>query len=304
MRVGIIDIGSNTIKLLVADVGEDVTFIHEKYLDLRMGTALGSDSPMNIPIDTIEAAAVAAGDLVKDAQEHGAERIKIVATSAVRDAQNQQHFADAIYSVIGHKLHILSGMEEARGICRGVALDEALLRHPEFLLADLGGGSLELIHYRRPDVIAENSMQLGAIRVTEKFIGDPHQPIIEAEANNVQAHVAQVINAAGFLLENSRTLVGTGGALSLTRRLYAEEQKLSDTESSYIPISYLRNAYRKIASLTSEHRCATVNISPGRADIMPVALLTLITLAELVGVDGYQHSRLNLRYGVAAEFIL
>src|SRR6185369_16463559 len=114
--------------------------------------------------------------LLGDATEFSREKIVLVATSAVRDAQNGADFRARVRAATGHEIRILSGDEEANLIGRGLTSDPALRDLRDFYVFDLGGGSLECLAFRDRRVEQAVSLQLGCVRLTEKFVADPAQP--------------------------------------------------------------------------------------------------------------------------------
>src|SRR6185369_13404451 len=127
--------------------------------------------------------------LLGDATEFSREKIVLVATSAVRDAQNGAEFRERVQAATGHEIRILTGEEEANLIGRGLTCDPALRELKDFYVFDLGGGSLECLAFRERKIVQANSLQLGCVRLTEKFIKDVSAPLQQNELTALAVHV-------------------------------------------------------------------------------------------------------------------
>ena len=199
-RVAVIDVGSNSIKALVArkaDGAFGIERVFEETLEVRISQGIGGEPPM-LRADRIEAGLEAVGKLWKDCQHHGPlADLQIVATSAVRSAANGHVFMEAVRALTGMSPVILTGAEEADGIANGVRTDPAIeTRLDDFTVFDLGGGSLELIRFEHHGVTDRTSLPLGSVRLTEQFLSNPAGPIPAIEAEALSEHVRRHIIAA------------------------------------------------------------------------------------------------------------
>jgi exopolyphosphatase / guanosine-5'-triphosphate,3'-diphosphate pyrophosphatase len=305
--VAIIDIGSNSIKVLVAHRAGDgrIAPLKIRTIDARISAGISRDAPrladegMARGIEAIRA-------LLADAAEFSPGRIRLVATSAVRDAQNGAEFRARVRDATGHEVRVLSGHEEAGLIGRGLTCDPALREQRDFYVFDLGGGSLECLAFRDRTIEQAMSLQLGCVRLTEKFVADPTQPFSEAEAGRVVAHTRDVFASAGFAFSLPRhaVAVGSGGTVTTARTILGNREGRSFEETSpVITTAELRQLLAWLAALPLRNRKQISGLPPGRADIFPVALATLVALADIGGFSAYQNSVYNLRYGVAAELL-
>ncbi|MGA2853402.1 MAG: hypothetical protein ABSE90_04655, partial [Verrucomicrobiota bacterium] len=143
VRRAVIDVGTNSIKLLVADVrGRDVQPVHEESRQTRLGK--GFYETHRLQPEAVACTAEAVREFARTAREKNADSIRVFATSAARDAMNPADLTDAILRASGLKTEIISGAREAEWAFRGVTTDPELARHP-LLLLDVGGGSTEFI---------------------------------------------------------------------------------------------------------------------------------------------------------------
>lgn len=302
----VIDVGSNTIKLLVArrsPAGIERT--HARTLEARLGAGLGRDRPRLAP-DSLARGIDAVRLLAAEARFHGAEAMAVVATSAVRDAENGPDFAVAVTQATGLSLRILSGLEEARLIARGLRSDPELAAADALALFDLGGGSLEALEFRGAEVRCALSLPLGCIRLTERFVADPSLPLSETIRRTIAGHAIAVALAAGLRRDALRDLpvAATGGTVNTARAMRAAAAGIGLEDSApEIPVAFLRELLDRVCPLSLAARQALPGLSAARADVFPAALATLIAMAELTGCETFRHSWYSLRHGVAAELL-
>lgn len=302
MRIGVIDIGSNSIKLLVAETGSTLAALYQTTLETRISAGISKDQPV-LSQAAMKAATEAVVKLVGEASRFSPESFAIVATSAVRDAVNRKEFVQRIEDATGHRLRVLSGEEEAAYIGRAITTDPALTAYPAFTLCDLGGGSMEFIRLENGAITEKVSLQLGAVRLLERFVNDPAEPLPARTAARIADYVRAKVAESGFSgLKNQHTLAATGGAFNVARAVRASWLGRSYAEtSSVITVNYLRYLSEELSAATLQERQRIPELPDARADIMPVACVILLTVAELAGTDHFVHSLHNLRYGIAAE---
>lgn len=300
--VAVIDIGSNSIKLLVAS-GPGLQVLQEITEETRISTGIGKG---NLRLDP---AAIKAGVESVERLYHAAARFRpkhfaIIATSAVRDAENRAEFLDPIERITGIRPVTLSGDEEAQYIGLGVASDPHIDATKPFYLLDLGGGSLELLEFNEGRVLQKTSLQLGAVRLKEKLLKNPAAPMTKDEIVEVAEYVSEAVAVSNFSFRNPGALVGTGGAMTVTRIVLAKQRGLSLRDSPpSMELQEMRQLFEELASMSLQERSELRSLPAARADIMPVALLTLTTLMELAAASSIVHSFYNLRFGLAAELL-
>jgi exopolyphosphatase/guanosine-5'-triphosphate,3'-diphosphate pyrophosphatase len=307
MRAAVVDVGSNSIKLLVADglPAGGITEVLSKTLEARIGTGIGSAEP-SLSEQGMERGIAAIGELVGDARRLGAEKYDAVATSAVRDAANGAAFRDRVLGETGLSLRILSGTEEADGIGRGLMTDPALAGLRDFHVYDLGGGSLECLSFRNRTLGSAVSLQLGCVRMTEMFVALAEGPVAPSELAAIASHVTAILTRSGFALPVApgTAVVGTGGTLTTVRAILAAREgipfKASDTT---VRVASLRELLSLLAPLDIKARRAVPGLPAARADVFPAALATLVALANLGTITAFRHSLRNLRWGLAAALL-
>ena len=303
--VAVIDIGSNSIKLLVASPTADggITTLAWRTVDARISAGISQAEPQLAP-EGMQRGVDAVKTLLEDAKPHAPSQLILVATSAVRDAKNSAEFRDRVRAETGHEIRILSGAEEASLIGRGLLCDPALRDLQSFYVFDLGGGSLECLSFRERKLEQSASLQLGCVRLTEKFVADTAKALTRTPKYKVMQHVHDelVRGTFQFNLPANAVAVATGGTASTIRGIFgAREGKPLEQTDSYLPLTQLRLLLTRISRMTLDERKQVPGLPPPRADIFPTALATLIVLADVAAVPGFRHSLYNLRYGVAAE---
>jgi exopolyphosphatase/guanosine-5'-triphosphate,3'-diphosphate pyrophosphatase len=305
--LAVIDIGSNSIKLLVAEPrklgGLELRVLFQEALEARISEGLGQERSQ-LSEKGMAAGVAAIKHLVELARPYAPAHWRVVATSAVRDAANRADFIARVQAVTGTPLEILSGDDEARLIARGIQTDPSLGGAREFCIADLGGGSLECVRYEKAAIAQAVSLQLGAVRLTEKFVARPRSPFTDAARAAVAGETLRQLTASGFQFLPGGLLVGTGGAFTVARAILAYRHGFTAKETwpAELARADLAALLDEIAPLTVEERVKIPRLTPVRADIMPAALTTILTLMDFAHVGRVVHSFHNLRFGVAARF--
>ena len=303
--VAVIDVGSNSIKVLVAAAAADggLTILRTRTLDARISAGISQAAPR------LSAAGLAAGldairTLLEDVAPLAPAATVLVATSAVRDARNGEDFRASVLAATGHGLRILSGDEEARLIGRGLTSDPALARLQDFYVFDLGGGSLECLAFRNRQIACTASLPLGCVRLTEQFVADPAGPLAPAARQSIRQHVSDSLARSpfAFSLPPGAAAIGTGGTFSVARAILAARSVPAAVDvPPSVTAAQLRALLDWLGALPLAERQAIPGLPAARADVMPVALATLDALAGLGGLTTFRHSFYNLRYGLAAE---
>ena len=303
--VAVIDIGSNSIKILVAQrtsEGKSISLFY-KTLDARISAGISQALP-RLSEDGMARGLAAIKELLTDAAAFVPVKTILVATSAVRDAANGAEFRQHVFNETGYGVRILSGDEEANLIGRGLTCDPALTGLSDFYLFDLGGGSLECLSFRNRTISRALSLQLGCVRLTERCVADPKKAFTDEARLRVSEMAREHFAKSGFAFDLPATAiaVGTGGTLTTARAiLAAREGKTLDTVGTTVTVFQLRELLALIGSVDLETRRRIPGVPAGRADVMPAALATFIALAEFAGIKAFTNSLYNLRWGVADE---
>lgn len=302
--VAVIDIGSNSIKVLVAyrDETGQVQALKSKTLDARISAGISKDKPV------LSEAGMARGlaairELLADSAAFLPSKTVLVATSAVRDAGNGADFRTRVKAATGHEIRILTGDEEANFIGRGLTSDPALTDLRDFYVFDLGGGSLECLSFRDREIAQGLSLRLGCVRMTERFIKDPAAPLVSTEATALALHVRDELKRSGFRFSvTAPPAVFTGGTMSSVRAIKGARHGLTLEETpAVVGVDTMSALLDELAPLDLAARKQLPGLPPGRADVFPAALVTMLTVADYAHIDRFHHSLHNLRWGIADE---
>ena len=302
--VAVIDIGSNSIKVLVAmrEAAGQVVALTNRTIDARISAGISHSTP-RLTDENMALGLAAIKELLATAAPFTLGRIQLVATSAVRDASNGSEFRETVRRETGHEIHILSGEEEAAGIGRGLTCDPALASLQDFYVFDLGGGSLECLAFRARQPMEEVSLQLGCVRLTERFIGNSSDPLSAESLAQISAHTKTEMAAFSFPLSTAPA-IGTGGTVTTVRSLLgARLGLLFEATPPTVTVAQLRELLNLLAPMSLVQRQQVPAMPATRADVFPVALATLIAVAEAGGLTEFRHSLYNLRYGLAARLL-
>jgi len=306
MTVAAIDIGSNTIKLLVAgaDAAGLPRAVAQHTLEVRISAGIGAEGSSRLREGSMHAGVEAIAELLEAARAHQPRVTRIVATSAVRDAVNRQAFASLLRERLGVELEVLSGPQEARLIARGIGTDPALAAFPAFSVIDLGGGSLECIRYRERVLEQAVSLQIGAVRMTERHVPDAEAPFPAAARERIHRAVLDALDASRFAFIAGAPLVAAGGAATVTRAILAAKAGRDILRfDPRMPAAALQELLDEVSPLTLRQREALEGLPRNRADIYPAALVILLACARTAGAAALIHSFHNLRWGLAAELL-
>jgi exopolyphosphatase/guanosine-5'-triphosphate,3'-diphosphate pyrophosphatase len=306
--VAVIDIGSNSIKILVARRGAHggVEPLKTHTIDARISAGISQAHP-RLTDEGMARGLEAIQLLLADAATFAPARIALVATSAVRDAQNGSAFRAQVRAATGHEIRILTGEEEANLIGRGLTCDPALVALRDFYVFDLGGGSLECLAFRDRRIEEAISLQLGCVRLTEAFVADPAAPFSEAARSAIAAHTRTTLARTPFrfALPGSTIAVGTGGTVTTVRAILgARVGKTVEQTDSTVTVAELRELLGWVGAMPLPARKQIPGLPAARADVFPAALATLIAVADSGGIASYRNSFYNLRYGLAAEALV
>jgi exopolyphosphatase/guanosine-5'-triphosphate,3'-diphosphate pyrophosphatase len=302
--VAVIDIGSNSIKILVARRSPDglPVSLHTATVDARIGAGLGQKQP-RLSAEGMGRGLAAIAELLAGAAPYAPAEFILVATSAVRDAANGSEFREQVEAATGLRLRILTGAEEAGLIGRGLACDPALSSLRNFYVFDLGGGSLECLAFRDRRIGWMASLPLGCVRLTEMFVADPAGPFTDQAAARIASHTRTQFAASAFRFEvpNAKA-VFAGGSMTTARAIFAaRHDKAVERAPAIMTLVELRALLADLAPLTLEERRRVQGLPPSRADVFPAALATIIAVAEISGISTFHHSFHNLRWGLADE---
>ena len=297
-RVAAIDCGTNSVRLLVADVDTPVpTDVVRRMEIVRLGR--GVDRTGRLAPEAIEATRVALADYATQIRDLGASRTRMVATSATRDAANADEFQSMVERTLGVTPEVVTGEEEAHlsfaGAVQGLPADLAA----PYLVVDIGGGSTEFV-LGTAEPVSAISVDIGCVRMTERhLVDDPPTPDqIAAAERDIEAAVDRALTAVPG--RNARTLVGLAGSVTTVTGLALGLDQ-------YRPevIHHARVSYEQVATVTADllamtraQRLALPVMHPGRADVIGAGALILKVLMREAGQGAVVASEHDILDGI------
>ena len=299
-RLAAIDIGTNTIKLLVAVVeGGALTALHEDSQTTRLGE--GVSKTKRLTPEAIERTAAGVAAFVGKAREMGVTKILAVATSGAREAGNTGQFLERARDIAGVDVETVSGEREAELIFAGVSTD-AGLRNQRLLVMDVGGGSAEIITGQNGCIERRVSVPAGAVRLTERFLhGDPVSP---SELDALLQHGRELLQLelAQCSLDG-RVMVGTGGTVTTAAAIDQSLARFSIEKVNRYSLTRQRltEMLERLRALPLAKRRQVPGLPPERADIIVAGLAMYVVAMELAGIERLTVSTRGLRFGVLAE---
>lgn len=304
MRVGAIDIGSNSIRLLVADISgkgaeSDLATVARAGEACRLGRGL--DRTGTIEVEVADRAASISAEFARRARALGASRLIVGATAALRTASNGAEIAVRIGERIGERVRVLSGEDEARLVYRSVVLGlGSAARRSSCVVFDLGGGSTEVVSGMGGQAGRWASLPFGAVSLTERF-SIAENPTAE-QSQALSEHVAaELMHACALMPSETPLLAGVGGTVtvlaSLDRGLTAYEPSL--IEGWLIRADRLAELSTRVLEAPAEERERWTVMGKGRSDIVSAGVLVVRQLAKRFPSQGLMCSTQGLRYGLA-----
>jgi exopolyphosphatase/guanosine-5'-triphosphate,3'-diphosphate pyrophosphatase len=306
MRLATIDLGTNTVRLLIAEVergaGRWRVLVADQRVT-RLGEGLARTGRLAEAPATRTAAAVA--EYVARARGAAAERIAIVATSAVREAANGREFAARLEQATGEAVSIISGDEEAALTLAGVLTGlDALDSTAPAIVFDIGGGSTEYILARDRAAVMATSLRLGVVDLTERYpfprpVDWPRFAALQAEvAQRLVTELPDAIRRA-----QATRLIGTAGtattlgALDLGLVAYQPDR----VQGHAVSRAGVEAQLARLGALTVEQRAALPCLEPGRADLIVVGIAIVLATMDLLGAPRMIVSDWGLREGLLVK---
>lgn len=310
-RVAAIDCGTNSIRLLIADVTDGrIVDVHREMRIVRLGE--GVDATGSFAAEALDRTRLALEDYAELLRAHSVQTVRMVATSATRDASNRDEFfamtADVLGSVVpGAVAEVITGIEEAELSFRG-AVGELEASAAPFVVVDLGGGSTEVVVGDGP-VKASFSADIGCVRLTERCLHSDPPTASEIEDARVVVRAAltealQIVPVAG-----ARTWVGVAGTFTTIAAL---ARRLPNYDSDVIHLSRvgfdeLLPVCAQLLAMTRQQRAALGPMHEGRVDVIGGGAIVVEELArelaDRAGIDDLVVSEHDILDGIALSIV-
>lgn len=294
-RIALIDMGSNTMRLVVYDVieGGYYVLVDEMRESVRLGETEKDGSLKQTRV--LQAISVLK-TYKKVCLVNKVEKILAVATAAVRQARNQKAFLAEVYNVTGIKLRVLSETEEATYVYQGVINSMDI---PKGLIMEIGGGSTKFVYYNRRNILQVAILPFGALTLTEKF-ADPTLPP-EKVTENIEKFFYEQLESLPWLkeLDPDTQLIGVGGSFRNLSRIVIKinNYPLNMVHNYKVQRSDLIRIYDKMRVLNLDKKMKIKGLSSLRADVFPGAIAAMKALVDHCGFETFITSSCGLREG-------
>ena len=297
MRIASIDIGTNTILLLIVEADKNgiVKVLHDEQVIARLGKGVDADRVINQ--ETFSRAEAFLKEYKDTCNRFNVNTIIAVGTSALRDAINQIEFCEYIYSKTGIRIEIISGDEEAQWTYMG-GISKFKDASNRFTVVDIGGGSTEIITGNSVTIESKISLNIGSVRITERILKTS-----PPENNSVEEAHEFILSQIPSTISNQISSSFPIGVAGTVTTLAAMNQQLSHYDSEKIDGFSLQyddiiEVFDKLKVLALNQIKSIPQISPGRADIILAGILILLGFMEKTRLKIIRVSDRGLRYGI------
>ncbi len=297
MRISSIDIGTNTILLLIVEAkgGKIIKVLHDEQVIARLGK--GVDEHRIITSETANRVAEFLYSYRGTSHKYRSEKIIAVGTSALRDASNKREFCDEMLQKTGIDIEILSGDDEAEWTYRG-ALGDTGNEGQNFTVLDIGGGSTEIISGTSKTLSQKASLNVGCVRLTERFLRT--SPPTLQEISECQSFVRSNLSTVDLTQSKNSRVIGVAGTLTtlaaIHRRLTHYDP--SKVEGCVLEREVVMLIFDQLKINTHEEMMRVPQISPGRADIVLAGMIILLEFMKAASLSEITVSDRGLRYGI------
>ena len=298
MRVAAVDCGTNSVRLLVADLaGGEQRDLHREMRVVRLGQ--GVDRTGELAPEALARTRAALRDYAAVCAGLGVERTRMVATSATRDARNRADFVAMVQDTLGVAPEVVSGRQEAELSFLGATRDLDPAGGP-FLVMDIGGGSTELV-LGTQRVEAALSVDVGCVRLTERHLADDPPTPAQIAAAEADVDAALVLIQAAVPVERARTAIGLAGSVTT---IAAVALNLPSYDAAAIHLSRLSAEQvcattGRLLAMRREERAALPVMHPGRVDVIGGGALVLRTIVDRLGLAEVLVSEADILDGIA-----
>ncbi len=293
-----VDIGSNSVRLKIARLQSGrLRPIHEDREVTRLGEGVFRSGFLT-PESMAETVKVLRR-FHRATQQVVTDSVRVVATSALRDARNSQAFLEWVRSATGWRVEIISGVEEARLIHLGLVSGPRVDRSPT-LMMDLGGGSCELTVSQGGHIRDAVSLPLGAVRLTDEFLR--HDPVRKGELKRLRGFVAREVNriAARIAAARISTVIATSGTAAALATVAARLRR-GGSRRPVVSRAEMTRIAKRLARLPVAERRKIEGIGPRRAEIIVAGAMVYHELLDRLHLKGFRYSPLGLRDGTLAQ---
>jgi exopolyphosphatase/guanosine-5'-triphosphate,3'-diphosphate pyrophosphatase len=297
-----VDIGSNSVRLKIARVVRGrLETLHEDREVTRLGEGVFGDGVLDPQAMSLTMRVLQR--FHRAAQTYAVDRVRVVATSALRDARNSRAFLDWVRSTTGWKPEIISGLEEGRLIHLGI-LSNARIANSRTLLIDLGGGSCELTLSIKGHIDDMVSLPIGAVRMTKTFLQQdpPKKKQLEQMRGLIHREIARIQKR--IIDAKVQITIATSGTPAALSGLYAAKLRgYDETKPHTVPQAAVAKILKQLSRSNLAERQALPGIGPRRAEIIIAGAMVFDELMSLCRLRSFRYLPLGLRDGLLAQMM-
>ena len=279
MRTASIDIGTNTIRLLISEqIGEVISKLYVNRVITRLGEGFSEDTRLLNP-NAVERSLTALKTFSEVIKKYNVNKIRAVATSVVRESENGSEFIKQVAVKTGLRVEVISGEEEAKLTVLGV-LNSVSVKAKEFIIFDIGGGSTEYVHIENSNIINLVSTNLGVVHLTEEFLKSEKET--EQELAQLSLNIQKTLqeNLENFDITNKEglILIGTAGTPTTLAaiNLKLEEYKPELVNNFVLTQEMVLSTIENLIKIPKKDRAKIMGLEEGREDILIAGALILI----------------------------
>lgn len=295
MRKALIDLGTNTFNLIIAEVsGNEIQHIFSTKEGVALG--MGGINENRISTDAVERAIACLSRFKGKCEEFQVEKITAIGTSAIRDAKNQLEFIQTVKTKTEIDIQVVSGEEEARLIYQGIR--QTYPFHEPAMIMDIGGGSTEFILANSEGIIDLISLNIGVSRIFQLFSFE--DPLSKDDISRIESFLEE--NSHSFFdRKKCSILVGASGSFETFYELAFQKPFPSKTKPFEIPIDSFNQEIEKIIQSTQEERDQNELIIPIRKKMAPIAAVKSRWVMKKLGVERIFVSPMSLKEGALSK---
>jgi len=297
-RTAVIDVGTNSVLLTVAELSPVFTVIADKVKTTRLGEGL--EETQRFSEEAIERTVTVIGEFIEISRRNGAEKIIIAGTKALRISRNAPKFRKILLEKTGHPVRILTEEEEAAYSYLSIACEEDFRKSGNVVI-DIGGGSTEFIYGRGMQIEKSFSLSIGCVSLTEKFY--LHDPPGEKDIQNCRDNILDAVSILPEIQEGYR-VIGVGGTITSLAAMKLKINRYDRKKINFILLSRGEiECFRDLLlSLSFEERKKLRGLEEKRADIIPAGTEILYTVMKQFHVEEVITSVAGVRYGILQDF--
>lgn len=303
-KKGIIDLGTNTFHLLIVKKQEnELITLHYEYEGVRLGE--GGIHKNELTEESMQRGIETLLNFKKTLIDFNVSNIEAIGTSALRNAKNAQYFVDQVFEKTGISITIISGEKEAELIYQGVTFGVSLQKNNNYLIMDIGGGSVEFIICNLSGVLWKQSFEIGGQRLMKTF--HQHDPILNSEINELKNYLTENLKSLkeAILEHQPKKIIGASGAFDTLYDIYIKQNKLLKDNTSYeLSLDDCFKITEEIIKKSEKERSQIVGMIPLRTRMIVVASILIVYVLKEYKIETLICTNYALKEGISYRFLI